>query len=224
MPEVTHLGPFISFEGIEGCGKTTQIQLLSERLDKRGVEHLLTREPGGTPIGDQIRQLVLNPAFKAMIPTCELLLYAAARAQHIEEVIRPALDQDRLVLCDRFTDATLAYQGYGRGLSLDLIRRLHGLEILSLQPVRTVLFDIDVRTSLGRARSRDLSRPHSDAESRFEQEDLLFHEKVSSGYIDLSHREPERYLVIDARGGIREVHDRLIGSLKDFFQQSGIEL
>lgn len=218
------MGSFISFEGMEGCGKTTQIQLLSERLEKRGVEHLLTREPGGTPIGDQIRRLVLDPAFKNMTPTCELLLYAAARAQHIEEVIRPALDQDRLVLCDRFTDATLAYQGYGRGLSLDLIRRLHGMEILSLQPVRTILFDIDVRTGLERARSRDRSRPQARAESRFEQEELLFHEKVASGYIDLSHREPDRYLVIDARGGILEVHERLLDALRAFFHQSGIEL
>ena len=171
-------------------------------------------------IGDKVRQLVLNPVFKDMTPTCELLLYAAARAQHIEEVILPALKQNRLVLCDRFTDATLAYQGYGRGLSLDLIRRLHGLEILSLQPDRTILFDADVRTALERARSRDRSKTVD--ESRFEQEDLLFHEKVSSGYLDLARREPERYIVVDGRGTIDQVQRRLLERLRGYLEQIGI--
>jgi dTMP kinase len=216
------VGPFISFEGIEGSGKTTQIQLLSNHLEERGIDHLLTREPGGTPIGDRVRKLVLNPAFNDMRPACELLLYAAARAQHIDEVIRPALEQDRLVLCDRFTDATLAYQGYGRDLSLDLIRRLHGLDVLALHPDHTVLFEIDVQTALQRARTRDRSK--SQEETRFEQEDLVFHEKVSSGYSDLARREPERYIVIDARGAVGEVQSRLLATLRVPLERLGIQL
>ncbi len=220
--EITRVGPFISFEGIEGCGKTTQIQILSNHLEEKGIDHVLTREPGGTPIGDRVRKLVLNPAFRDMSATCELLLYAAARAQHIEEVIRPALEQNRPVLCDRFTDATLAYQGYGRGLSLDMIRRLHALEMLSLKPDRTVLFDIDVRTALTRARARDRSKTAD--ETRFEQEDLEFHEKVASGYLDLARREPERTIVIEAGGSVDEVQARLVEALRGFFGTIGIAL
>ncbi|HEU4400716.1 MAG TPA: dTMP kinase, partial [Candidatus Polarisedimenticolia bacterium] len=144
---------FITFEGIEGSGKTTQIQMLSNHFEERGIDHLLTREPGGTRLGDQIRRLVLNPANNDMTPTCEMLLYSAARAQHIEQVIRPALADGRVVLCDRFQDATMAYQGYGRGLPLDLILRLHSLEVLALRPDLTLLFDLEADVALERARS-----------------------------------------------------------------------
>src|SRR5256885_2101414 len=146
---------FITFEGIEGSGKTTQIQLLSNHFEDRGIDHLLTREPGGTPIGDQIRRLVLDPRNSAMTPVCELLLYAAARAQHLDQVIRPALEAGRLVLCDRFVDATFAYQGYGRAIPLDLIDALHHLKTLALRPDLTLLFDIDTRLALERARVRE---------------------------------------------------------------------
>jgi len=139
---------FITFEGVEGSGKTTQIQMLSNHLEERGIDHLLTREPGGTPIGDQIRRLVLDPRNADMTSICELLLYAAARAQHIEQVIRPALLSGRLVLCDRFKDATMAYQGSGRGIRLDLIDALHGLENLAIQPDLTILFDIEAQVAL----------------------------------------------------------------------------
>jgi dTMP kinase len=199
---------FITFEGVEGSGKTTQIQLLSERLDARGIEHLLTREPGGTPIGNQVRKLVLNPAYREMTPPCELLLYAAARAQHIAQVIRPALAEGRFVLCDRFTDATLAYQGYGRGLSLDLIRSLHELEVLALKPDLTLVFDIETRAALARARSRDTGAPGE--ETRFEQEDLAFHESVRRGYLDLVQWDPKRYVVLDASGGVEAVQQRVL--------------
>jgi dTMP kinase len=205
------LGRFITFEGVEGSGKTTQIQMLSDYLETRGIDHVLTREPGGTAVGNQVRRLVLNPAYRDMTPSCELLLYAAARAQHIEEVIRPALAEGRLVLCDRFTDATLAYQGYGRGIPLDLIRSLHELEVLSLKPDRTVIFDIDARAALQRARSRDSGTPES--ETRFEQEDLAFHERVRRGYLDLVQWDPRRYVVLDARGTLADVHGRVLGAL-----------
>ena len=202
-----HPGRFITFEGIEGSGKTTQIQLLSEHLEERGIEHILTREPGGTPIGDQVRRLVLNPSYTDMTPACELLLYAAARAQHLDQVIRPALLENRLVLCDRYVDATLAYQGYGRGLTLDLIRRLHALDVLALRPSATLLFDVDARFALERARDRDQSR--SEDESRFEQENLAVHERVRAGYLDLARHEPRRFKIVDARGTRDEVQVRV---------------
>lgn len=197
---------FVTFEGIEGCGKTTQIQLLSNRLEERGIDHLLTREPGGTATGDQIRRLVLDPA-TVIGPWCELLLYAAARAQHLEQVIRPALGEGRLVLCDRFTDATRAYQGFGRGLPLDIIERLHALGPLALEPDRTILIDIDPETALRRAADRD--RAKTIDESRFEQEDRAFHDRVRQGYLELARRSPGRFAVVDGRGGIAEVGARV---------------
>jgi len=198
---------FITFEGIEGSGKTTQIQLLSNHLEERGLDHVLTREPGGTPIGDQIRRLVLDPRNTEMTPFCELLLYAAARAQHVEGVIRPALEVGRLVLCDRFKDATFAYQGYGRSIPLDLIDALHDLKTLAVQPDLTLLFDIDAAQALRRARDRD----HGGAQdqTRFEQEDLAFHQRVRAGYLEMAGQEPERFAVIDALGSVDEVRARV---------------
>jgi dTMP kinase len=203
---------FITFEGIEGSGKTTQIQMLSNHLEEIGVEHLLTREPGGTPIGDQIRRLVLHPGNATMTATCELLLYTAARAQHIEQVIGPNLAEGRMVLCDRFKDATLAYQGYGRGLSIELIRHLHAREGLALNPDLTLLFDIEVDTALDRARHRDATRNID--ETRFEQEDFAFHDRVRTGYLDLARKESQRIVVIDARGTTAEVHQRVLETMR----------
>ncbi|HKN47434.1 MAG TPA: dTMP kinase, partial [Candidatus Polarisedimenticolia bacterium] len=201
------MGRFITFEGIEGSGKTTQIQMLSNRLEEEGIEHVLTREPGGTAIGDQVRKLVLNPKNTDITPACELLLYGAARAQHLEQVIRPALQEGRLVLCDRYIDATLAYQGYGRGLSLDLITKLHDLEVLALRPDFTVLFNLEARAALERARAREAGGPAD--ETRFEREDLAFHERVRAGYLNLARHEPGRFAVVDARGTEAEVQTRV---------------
>ena len=203
---------FITFEGIEGSGKTTQIQMLSDHLEESGVEHLLTREPGGTPIGDQIRRLVLHPGNATMTATCELLLYTAARAQHIEQVIGPNLAEGRMVLCDRFKDATLAYQGYGRGLPIELIRHLHAREGLALNPDLTLLFDIEVDTALDRARHRDATRNID--ETRFEQEDFAFHDRVRTGYLDLARKESQRIVVIDGRGTTAEVHQRVLETMR----------
>lgn len=210
---------FITFEGIEGSGKTTQIQMLSNHLEEKGIDHLLTREPGGTPIGDRIRRLVLSPDSNEMSPTCELLLYGAARAQHIAEVIAPALQDGRTVLCDRFTDATLAYQGYGRDLSLDLIRRLHTVDPLSLRPDLTLLFNIEATVALSRARARESGG--AAAQNRFEMEDLNFHERVRAGYLDLARAEPDRVAVIDASGAVQEVHQRVIKVVTLFLQTRG---
>lgn len=201
---------FIAFEGIEGCGKSTQIRLLSETLASRGVDHVLTREPGGTVVGEGIRRLVLDPA-TAINPWCELLLYAAARAQHLQAVIRPAIERGELVLCDRYLDATRAYQGYGRGLPLEAIDRLHALGPLALEPDRTVLIDIDPATALARAAERDLAKAVD--ESRFEREAIDFHERVRRGYLELARRSPGRFVVIDGRGTIAEVRARVAAAL-----------
>jgi len=219
MSDTPRNSRFVTFEGVEGSGKTTQIQMLSNHLEERGIDHLLTREPGGTPIGDQIRSLVLDPRNAAMTPICELLLYASARAQHIEQVIRPALLSGRLVLCDRFKDATMAYQGSGRGIRLDLIDALHGLETLSLQPDMTVLFDIEEDTALNRARARDHSR--SKDETRFEQESLAFHKRVRHGYLEMARQEPGRFVVVDARGTVEQVHRRVIEAMDRFLTTRG---
>jgi dTMP kinase len=210
---------FITFEGIEGSGKTTQIQMLSNVLDEWGVDHLLTREPGGTPIGDLIRKLVLDPNHGDMSPVCEMLLYGAARAQHIVAVIRPALEGGHLVLCDRFTDATLAYQGYGRDQPLDLIRRLHQIDVLSVRPDLTLLFDIEAQVAVDRARSRD--RTKSRDQTRFEMEDLTFHERVRAGYLELAREEPDRFVVLDARGSVPEVHQRVVLAVRRFLETRG---
>jgi dTMP kinase len=201
---------FITFEGIEGSGKSTQIRLLHEALRKRGVDALLTREPGGTPTGDRIRALLLDSA-SVMSAPAELLLYAAARAEHLQALIRPALAAGRTVLCDRFTDATYAYQGYGRGLALDLIDAIHALAPLRTTPDRTLLLDLDPGEALDRARHRDASKTVD--ESRFEREEMAFHERVRRGYLELAKRAPRRFLVVDGSGGPEAVHRRVLEAL-----------
>jgi dTMP kinase len=201
---------FITFEGIEGSGKTTQIGLLHDVLRKRGVDVLLTREPGGTPMGDRVRALLLDST-SVISPSCELLLYAAARAEHLAILIRPALEAGRTVLCDRFTDATYAYQGYGRGLPLDLIEAVHALPPLASTPDRTVLIDLEPGTALRRARKRESSKAVD--ESRFEREAAAFHERVRLGYLEIAARAPKRFVVVDGSGGPETVHRRVLEAL-----------
>jgi dTMP kinase len=190
-------GMFITFEGIEGSGKSTQIVLLANYLKSHGNRVVLTREPGGTPIGDQIRKILLDPANKSLDPAAELLLYAASRAQHLSEVILPALAAGSIVLCDRFSDATLAYQGYGRGLDRKMIRELDRIVTAGMRPDLTLLLDIDAAAGLARARGRNNSRG-LEAEARFENEEIAFHERVRQGYLALAKQEPERIRVVDA--------------------------
>ena len=191
------MAPFITFEGIEGSGKTTQIRLLAEQLQQKNQQVLLTREPGGCQIADQIRGILLHPDNMAMVSRTELLLYAAARAQHIEEVVRPALMAGKIVLCDRFTDATLAYQGDGRGLERSLIIQLNQLAAGDCRPDLTLLFDLPVEIGLGRARQRETDLQDS-SEGRFEREQLDFHQRIRDGYLTLATAEPQRFRVIDA--------------------------
>ncbi len=212
---------FITFEGIEGAGKTTQIQMLSEKLDQQGIEHILTREPGGTAVGNLIRKILLNPANRDLTPLAELLLYQAARAQHLSRVIFPALSEEKAVLCDRYKDATRAYQGRGRELSADLIEKLNSLDILALEPDLTLLFDLDPAVALSRARYRD--NAGSPDEGRFEEEKIEFHTRVRQGYRDLATIFPRRVRIIEASGNPEEVHRRVVALVRSALPALGLE-
>ncbi|HUP46325.1 MAG TPA: dTMP kinase [Thermoanaerobaculia bacterium] len=203
---------FISFEGPEGSGKTTQIGRLAEQLRRRGVDCVVTKEPGGTPLADRIRAILLHPE-SSMDRLTELLLYAASRRQHVIEVIRPALDRGAVVLCDRFTDATLAYQGFGRLLDLDRLRTLNEWVTGGLHPDLTLLYDIDEEAGLRRAQSRNARA--ANAEGRFEREDIRFHRRVREGYLALATAEPRRFVVLDAEGSIDEVFERTLAVLRE---------
>jgi dTMP kinase len=200
-------GRFITFEGIDGCGKTTQLRLLASALRNQGRAVTETVEPGGTEIGRQIRRILLDPANTAIHARTELLLYFASRAQNVEEVIRPALEAGQVVLCDRFTDSTLVYQGAGRGLDRESVLTLDRIACRGLRPSLTVLIDIDSETSLSRARRRN--EKGSGAESRIDDESMAFHERVRAGYMTLAAAEPERIVVIDGRAEIGKVAERV---------------
>ena len=212
------MGFFITFEGVEGCGKTTQIKNLDTRLTKAGFHTLLTREPGGCPIADKIRSILLDADNQGMVPLTELLLYAAARAQHVAEVIRPALESDTVVLCDRFTDATIAYQHCGRGIDRATIESLNTLACQSVRPDLTVLMDCDVAIGLARAKSR-IEASSGPREERFELETLAFHQRVREGYLELAARESGRFLTISANGTIDAISgiiaEQVLDRLKD---------
>ena len=202
------MGFFITFEGIEGCGKTTQLRLLKERLQASGEQVTATREPGGCPIADQMRAILLDAGNCAITPLSELLLYAAARAQHVQEIIVPALARGEIVLCDRFTDATVSYQGHGRGLDLDTISQLNRLATGGVEPKLTLLIDCPVEIGLGRALAR-IEAGSGAREERFELESRRFHERVRQGYLGLAAAFPERFVVIDGSGDVAQT-ERLV--------------
>ena len=203
---------FITFEGIEGCGKSTQIGLLADHLSRIGQRLLLTREPGGCPIANQIRSILLDSVNSAMTPMAELMLYAAARAQHINEVIRPALSEGILVLCDRFSDATRAYQAFGRGIDRRVIESLNGLACDGLAPHLTILLDCPVEIGVGRARQR-IEACSGPREERFELESLAFHQRVRDGYLQLAAEEPRRFIVVDAADTPEQVCSVILASV-----------
>ena len=199
---------FITFEGIEGSGKTTQIQRLKKYLTQKGIPCKVTREPGGTPIGEKIRKILLNPDHREMVPATELLLYEAARTQHVKEVIKPFLEKGRVVLCDRFSDATLAYQGYGRKMDLKWIQRLNHLSSQGVRPDVTFLLDCPSDVGLKRAiqRNRTLKQ---EREERFEREEIEFHRRVRKGYLAIARKEPRRVKVIGTRQGEEKVFEKI---------------
>ena len=208
---------FITFEGIEGCGKSTQAALLYQALSLKGVSCILTREPGGTRIGRQIRQILMSSSNIDLCPVSELFLIVADRAQHVTEVIRPALAKGGLVICDRFSDATVAYQGYGRGLDLDLIGRLNQVSSGGLCPDKTFLLDCPVETGLRRALGRD-QEAENQTEGRFEAESIVFHRKVRQGYLELSQAEPERFVVLDAEESVEDLARKILGVVQGLME------
>ena len=198
----TARGKFITVEGIEGVGKSTNIEVITRFLQARGIDVVVTREPGGTPISEAIRGLLLSTELPAMHEHTELLLMFAARAEHLQRLIIPALEQGKWVVCDRFTDATYAYQGGGRGIPHERIAALEGWVQGPLRPDITLLLDTDVQTGLARAKNR------SEAD-RFEQETVAFFERVRAHYLKMAQVHPERYWVVDACGALEQVQDQL---------------
>lgn len=195
-------GKFITLEGSEGAGKSTALAFIEQKIRQTGIDLIVTREPGGTPLGEKIRELLLDKSHTMMCDDTELLLMFAARAQHLEQLIKPALARDQWVLCDRFTDATYAYQGGGRGLSVDRIATLETLVQGHLRPDLTLLLDIPVEQGLARAGKRGEL-------DRFEQEQLAFFERVRQSYLDRAQRYPQQYRVIDASLSIELVQQQL---------------
>jgi dTMP kinase len=204
---------FISFEGIEGSGKSTQMRLLIPVLESKGFKCVPTREPGATRIGEKIRAILLDANHTTMLPLTELLLYEADRAQHVREVIEPALAANKVVVSDRFFDATTVYQGYARGYDLKLIEHMHGTVLGQLKPDLTIILDLPVELGLKRAWKRITNQDAGPREDRFEQETLAFHEKVRKGYLTLATLEPERFRVIDASRDPQAVHDDIVALL-----------
>ena len=207
---------FITFEGIEGSGKTTQVRLLRDYVEGMGYRCQITREPGGCRIGERIRDILMDPGNQNLTPLSELLLIMANRAQHVAEVIRPALRDGRVVICDRFHDATVAYQGFARGVALDLIERLRKMVAGGLKPDLTILLDCPVEIGLGRARERLANENLSWSEGRFEGEKGDFHQRVRDAYLAMAKTEPHRIKVVD---GSRDEHavEREIRQLVDPF-------
>jgi dTMP kinase len=214
-----HRGRFITFEGLDGCGKSTQMEKLARVLRAQGLSVVVTREPGGTATGEKIRRLLLDTATAGLSPLSELALMFASRAQHIAEVIQPALAEGRTVLCDRFTDSTEAYQGGGRKLGSRPVLDLHRILCGDLQPDLTILMDSDVAASVERARRRNKAdaakngRGKND-ENRFEQESRAFFGRVHSAYLGIASREPQRVALVDARGTPKETHAKIVESVR----------
>jgi dTMP kinase len=201
---------FISLEGIDGSGKTTQINHMVKFLQDHRHNCVITREPGGTRIGEKIRAILLDPESKDMDPLTELLLYTADRAQHIKEFVSPFLSAGKTVLCDRFYDATVVYQGFARGLDIGLIDKLHKLLFENLKPDITILLDLPPEMGLSRAWKQIKNGDRENVETRFEKEKLSFHNKVRSGYLDLARLEPGRFRVIDASMDENQVRNEII--------------
>ncbi len=208
---------FITLEGIEGSGKTTQLKHIVEFLKERKHQCIVTREPGGTEIGKKIRAILLDPDNKDLDPLSELLLYAADRAQHIQSTVKRCLAEGKTVICDRFCDSTTVYQGYARGLDMKLIDQLNNIVLDSLKPDITFIFDLEPETGLFRAQKQLQSGSRDDSETRFEEEALSFHKKVRNGFLELARIEPERFRVIDASKNENQVKDKIIEILSSDF-------
>lgn len=206
-------GKFIVVEGIEGSGKSTQLRMLAARIRDAGTSVVVTREPGGTALADKVRAILLDPHEEGMDPIAELFLYSASRRQHVVEVVRPTLEAGVLLLSDRYSDATIAYQGYGRGLSLEMLERVTEWATEAIHPDLTIIYDLEEGVGIERARARNESQGMH-RESRLEAEDLQFHRRVREGYLALAKSAPDRYAVVDASGTPDEVYERTVQTLE----------
>jgi dTMP kinase len=207
------LSLFITFEGIEGCGKTTQIGHLTSFFKKARRPFLLTREPGGTEVGGKIREILLSSDNAGLEPVAELFLYVADRIQHYRQVILPALRQGKVVLCDRFADATTVYQGFGRGLDLAWIEEIHSRALENAKPDLTFLLDLPVEVGLKRAWKR--LKKDQTGEDRFEKEALDFHRRIREGYLTLARKEPSRIIVLDGMKDEQTLHGEIVSHLPE---------
>ncbi len=197
-------GIFITFEGTDGCGKTTQIELLKQYYENKGRKVLLTREPGAQGLGVKLREILLNYDGEVS-PNCESFLFLADRAQHIDTIIKPALERGEVILCDRHTDSTIAYQGYGRGLDIEQIKMLNSIATSGLKPDLTFVFDIDTETAQKRVGKQ---------KDRMESAGIEFFNRVREGYLEIAKQEPERVKVLDGTKSIEEIHNSLIDYIK----------
>lgn len=192
---------FLSFEGVDGAGKSTQLKLLLEYLTEKGIDFVFTREPGGTPLGEQIRELLLDPKNVGMSIITEALLFAASRTEHVNRVIRPALEAGKVVICDRFIDSSLVYQGLAGGLPLSFVQQINEMATGALKPHRTIVLDIDPHLAL--------QRKSSGMEDRIEQKSLQYHQQVREGYQELANAEPRRIKIVDASRSVDEVQRQI---------------
>lgn len=210
------MNKFITFEGVEGSGKSTQMRLVAEHLKKINVPCLITQEPSGTDIGKKIGGILFNREHQSLCAETEAFLFCAARAQHVREVINPALEQKKIVLCDRFSDATFSYQGFGRGLNHDFLKLINDYSSMMLKPDLTLLFDLPVEIGLARAMDRDNLLKDSSSSDRFEREKLDFHERVRQGYLKIYQNDPGRFRVIDANRDIKVIGEEVRKHILDF--------
>lgn len=204
-------GLFITFEGPDGGGKSSQVRRIANTLKQNGYNVVTTREPGGTRVGDKLREIILDPAHKGMEPVAEAFLYAAARAQHVAEVIRPAVEDGKIVLCDRYVDSSIVYQGYGRGLPIDFVREINRMATEGLVPDLTILLDLPVEIGLMRAKKGGILKG-----DRLEREKVEFHERVRQGYLRLAQENPGRFRLVDASQSIEDVYQCVIQLMRQF--------
>ena len=207
-------GAFITFEGIDGCGKSTQVRLLASELRMRGLEVVTTREPGGTPLGKRLRTVLLDTQIE-VDPLAELLLFAADRAQHVRTLLRPAIESGGVVLSDRYADATAAYQGAGRSFTPEIISQVIGIATGGLKPDLTLVFDLAVAECLARTRRRTENDSKAD---RLDAEDAAFHTRVRSAYLEMAAAEPDRFRIINANGSINETHEHVLEIVIPFLE------
>ena len=209
----------ITLEGIEGSGKTTQIDYIAAYLQKSGLDYIITKEPGGTRLGEKIRSILLDPGNMNIHPMTELLLYAADRVQHIRELISPMIETGKIVICDRFCDSTTVYQGFTRGIDVSLIQQLNRLVLEGLVPDITFVLDLDPEIGLKRAWKQIKDGSRSEAETRFENEKLQFHESVRNGYLELARQEPDRFVVVDASRDPLKVSEQMLEYLEKYLKK-----